>query len=105
MNCNYYFNFLDYSDYFNISDKSESLELLIDLRKLERILLKSFSELDKTILIQFLDHQDSLILNFKHLELQFCNFNSDIIAKLIQQVSSSLTHVILLFKERINTMN
>jgi len=101
MDCNYY---SDFHGYPGFPGKPESLGLLDGLGKLERISLESPPELDKTILVQLLGHQDSLASNLKHLELRFCNLDPDIISKLIQQASPSLTHVTLLLGGRTNTM-
>lgn len=93
MSCYYFSNFLGYSGF---PGKPESLGLLDGLGKLEKILLESPPELDKTILVQLLGHQASLASNLTQLELRFCNLDPDIIAKLIQQASPKLTHVTLL---------
>jgi hypothetical protein len=86
MDCNYY---SDFHGYPGFPGKPESLGLLDGLGKLERISLESPPELDKTILVQLLGHQDSLASNLKHLELRFCNLDPDIISKLIRQASPS----------------
>ena len=77
--------------------RPESLGLLDGLTKLERISLEKPPELDTTILVQLLGHQNPLASNLTHLELRFCNLDPAVIAKLLQQASQSLAHLTLLF--------
>ena len=85
-----------YSNYINYSNSTERLGLLDGLGKLEKISLESPPELDSSILVQLLSHQDPLASNLKHLELRFCSLGPGVIAQLLRQVSHSLTHLILL---------
>ncbi len=92
-----------YSEYADFPTSSERLGLLDGLGMLEKISLESPPELNSSILVQLLSHQDPLASNLRYLELRFCSLDPAVIAKLLQQVSRSLTHLILLLGGRANT--
>ena len=75
-----------------------TLGLLDGLSKLERLSLEGPPELNTTILVQLLSHQDSLASNLTHLELRFCNLDLAVTAKLLQQATRKLTHLTLLLR-------